>query len=325
MPVYSSKSYHPIINYNRVLDRKRVVWPKAQEENEFISAEVKRLLAKEINSDTFTKDLSSHNIQITADPIKRKLRLIEQGKELPYRDVMATITRYKNQNNKIECFEKKMETIKPTIAHKQSESYNSEIVKNKKKLITTPTYRSHKEIYDWDQVCYENALKIEENREAIIKSRPRSQVFNGDVLNKPSKSISRLNPNVNGEGNFIKWAPNKNIKKVEVNLADTNYKKNATGNDVKVKGINGANATNGSKKSSCLNKSIYKYKNDSSICFSSKKPNKSMDVELFRPTSTKNLKLHLSSRDNFLSSIKTDSTEPLTTRNQQKKLFIKKE
>lgn len=293
MPLHSTKSYHPVINYNRVLDRKRVVWPKASEENEFISLQVKKLLAKEIGTDEFKSELTKKEIKIDADPIKRQIRLVEQGKDIQYKDFMACITRYKNQNNRIESFEKKVETIKPIKAHKPSES-DGQNLNSHKKFIYVPTYESQKEIYDWEKTQYENASNYEQNSSAITSVKPSSQVFNGEINNKENKNINRKNPNQNKEGEIIKWKKEKSpktVKTVEVSLADKCSKRNT-------------NTTTPSEKK---NKSIFGYKNDSIISFNGEKQNGEPSKDLNRQTSTKNLKLHMSSTDNFLQSLKTSS------------------
>jgi hypothetical protein len=295
MPVYSKKSYNAVINYNRVLDKKRVEskLPKASEENEFISQQVKLLLAKEINTDKFKESLTEKQIKIDSDPIKRNLNLIDQNYEVSYKEMMACLERFKNQDNKLEKFASKMESIKPTIAHQPSTSKLDVI--SKKKMIYVPTFESQKDIHDWEKNAFYDAVKRNEELENIKRTRPTSQVFNGTVNNTPSKSISRKNPNQNMDGEIIKLSSpkSKTVKKVEVNLHDDSYKKFATPNST----VN--------KKTKSI--SIYGYKNNSTIKFD-KKPLKDSSSSLIRPASTKNLKLHMSSSDNFLASLKTAST-----------------
>lgn len=295
MPVYSKKSYNAVINYNRVLEKKRVdnKLPKASDENEFISQQVKLLLAKEIDTEKFKERLTEKQIKLDSDPIQRNLNLINQNYEIPYKEMMACLERFKNQDNKIEKFANKMESIKPIIAHQSSTSRLE--VMSKKKMIYVPTFESQKDIHDWEKNAFYDAVKREQELAILKRTRPSSQVFNGVINNTPSKSISRKNPNQNLDGEIIKLSSPKSstIKKVEVNLHDDSYKKNPTPNS----------AVNKKTKSV----SIYGYKNNSTIKFD-KKPVRDNNSSLIRPASTKNLKLHMSSSDNFLASLKTAST-----------------
>lgn len=295
MPVYSKKCYNAVINYNRVLEKKRVEskLPKASKENEFISQQVKLLLAKEIDTDKFKERLLEREVKLDSDPIKRNLNLIDQNYEIPYKEMMACLTRFKNQDNKIEKFASKVDTIKPTIAHQSSQSKLE--VMSKKKMIYVPTFESQKDIHDWEKNAFYDAVRREKELELLKRTRPSSQVFNGTVNNTPTKSISRKNPNLNQDGEIIKLAAKSStVKKVEVNLHDDSYKKNVAPNTVS------------NKKSKSI--SIYGYKNNSSIKFD-KKPARDNASTLSRPASTKNLKLHMSSSDNFLASLKTATSE----------------
>jgi hypothetical protein len=249
-----------------------------------------------LETSEFKEILQENNVKLDCDPIKRNLRLVEQGKPIQYKDLMDCLIKFKNQPNKIEKFEKKVGTIKPTNSHKQSESHVSHSKTNKKLITTlTPTFRSQKDFYDWEKVAYENALKNEENKDTITQTKPTSQIFNGEVNSTFFKSILRKDPNVKlEESDIMSWkSPKSSVLKVEVNLADSNYKKNT-------------NVPNTTPQKSEKTKSICGYKNDSSLSIG-RMHTKDTSVNLIRPMSTKNLKLHMSSNDNFLASLKTVS------------------
>ena len=321
LPQYSKKAYHPIINHNRIVDKKNAIIPHGTQESEFISERVKKLIKREITVDTFNKQFKEKEIDLIADPIQRKLKLISQGKEISYNAMMEVILRHRYQENKVIGYEKKMDNYKALQAHKTSNSH-MDLSHTNKKLITKPTVTnsSNNELYDWEANDYRNALEYERKRKEIVKTRPTSQVFNGKINNTPSRSISRKNPNESFDGGqIINWkSPQKSVRQVQVDLnANTTIR-----NDLNLRsGSKTPVITLNLKKT----KSIFKYKNQSNIDLStmasttiSKKTNidfysprgggnekERKEVDLFRPKSTKNLKLHMSSTDNFLASLKT--------------------
>ena len=268
LPKFTSNDYRPVINLNRVVDKQKVVLPKGSDENEFISIEVKKLINKKIGTDDFKAKLLKKGIKTDGDDIQIKLKQIDQGNEFSYSELMACVTRYKNEECKLKKIEDNIEKLKAIPAHSSSKFTDQKLPGNKK-LYKKDTFNSKKEVFDWEGEELKRAEEYERKREVFRKTRPSSQVFNGDVLNSEFKSILRKNPNDNE--NFILWASPKNIKKAEIDLTVT-----PTVPNTKQKSV------------------IKKYHNNSVFSLTTPKSSE-LKKMLASPASSKNLSLHQSS------------------------------
>jgi hypothetical protein len=219
MPIHSEKNYHPVINHNRIVAKKKVVLPVATTQSEILSENVKLLVERQINFDDFKSRMNKNSISLNADPIKKILKTVKDGKQVSYNNLMGTILKYENQNSTVNKCEINLEKIKPMKAHKVSNS-DTTYINTHKRLLSKPTKTnsSHKDVFDWEQSIYESALNYEKNKDEITKSKSKSQIDSKEVKNDIIRSIGRRDPNSSINTQIIKWTATKNIKLVNVDL-----------------------------------------------------------------------------------------------------------
>lgn len=292
MPIYSKKSYAPEINKNRVIAMSLVKPLTSDPLAEEISGSVKKLIQKEITVDEFSRNMKSLNVKLDTFPIKKILREAESGADIAYRKVMSCVIKNKDKDNLAQPFEECVSKIQPTKAHEESKSTTELFTpKNKKKQITTPTYMSHKDLYDWDSNSFNEALK--KNSFVRLSSSSLSNFFTKENCDDP-KYIPIRKENKKNERSLITASSTARLAKhVEIDLLCT--KKNP-----RIKYKNNSSISLSTPKARTLN-NFPQYSSTKSI-----KNKTSLDMSI-NSTSTmttrlpkKNLKLHMTSQENSL-------------------------
>lgn len=292
MPVYQKISYAPEINKNRAIAKSLIKPPVSDTQTELISSNIKKLIQKEITVSDFTNKMNSLNVRLDTLPVQKLLREVENGVDVPFRKAMSCVVKNKDQENLNKPFEDFVTKIHPTKAHVESKSITQLTPKNKKKLITTPTYMSHKEIYDWESNIFNDEVKQppsvhkRNNSTSISKvlSRDNSEILKYKPNNHSNKKNEASISSISSTAKLAKYAEIDLLCSKQANRAK--YKNNSTITLCTPKG-----------KVECSNSIFPKTK--------SIKNKTSLDLS-FNSTSTtttimrKNMKLHMTSQENFL-------------------------
>lgn len=279
LPTYNKKDF-PVINQNRITAMKNMKLPETTEEVKFVTEKVKGFMNNEIDIRTFYKEMEDNYINLENDHVQRLLMLLDYGNDVKYSELISSILKYKDAPNKRKILEENVDKIKPLNAHNTTLFEESEF-RNRKSSIrqfkNCDTYLSQRYLFDWEIGQLRDAVEFEENKDKILSTKPKSQVFNGEILNVIQKKILRKSKNDNSVGNFIDWAnPKRKIATTSIYLNTEPTKKGIT----------------------------KKYKNNSNLnlsYISKKKEASECSKELTKTLSTRNLKLHTTSKENFLS------------------------
>lgn len=281
LPKYNKKDF-PVINQNRITAMKNMKLPETTEEVKFVTDKVKSFMNNDIDIRTFYKEMEDNNINLDNDHISRLLTLLDYGNDVKYSDLISSILKYKDVPNKRKILEENVDKIKPLNAHNPTLFEESEF-RNRKSSIrqfkNCDTYLSQRYLFDWEIGQLKDAIEFEENKDKILSTKPKSQIFNGEILNIEQKKITRKSKNDNSVGNFIDWGNPKLYKKVATTSIYLNTEPTKKGITTKYKNISNLNLSYISKKSEV----------------------KECTKELNKSLSTRNLKLHTTSKENFLS------------------------
>lgn len=296
MPVFQKINYIPEINKNRAIAKSMVKPLVADLQTEQISSSITKLLEKEMTVTEFSGKMRSLNVKIDTLPVQKMLREIENGVDVPYRKAMSCVVKNKDQENLNKPFEEFIKQIHPKQAHMESKSLIQLSPKNKKKLITTPTYMSQKEIYDWESNILneegKRAPSVHRRNNSSLVSKVFSKADENDVMKfKTSNITNRKNEtSINTISSTSKLA-----KHVEIDLLNSKknirvkYKNNSTINLSTPKGKYESNSSHNFPKT----KSI---KNKTSLDLSFNSISTMTTIKLPQ----KNMKLHMTSQENFL-------------------------
>lgn len=293
MPVYSKGNYAPEINKNRIIAKSLVKPLLADPKTEEISACVKQLIKKEITVDEFSKEMKTLNVKLDTFPINKILRETENGVDVAYRKVLSCVIKNKDQDNMSRPFEERVSHIKATKAHEESKS-TAELTspKNKKKQITTPTYMSQKDLYDWDTNSYNDALK-QESAVKLVSSSSLKSIFSKQNCEDP-KYLPIRKENKKNERSIISVPSTAKLAKhAEIDLLCTKI-------NPRIKYKNNSSISLSTPKAKTLNyfpqySSTKSIKNKSSLDMSINS-NSTMTTRLPK----KNMTLHMTSQENFL-------------------------